>query len=32
MTQATDEQLRAQAAAGAPEAFGALYERHVTAV
>src|SRR5918992_881798 len=32
MTQATDEQLWARAASGAPEAFGDLYERHAGAV
>jgi RNA polymerase sigma factor (sigma-70 family) len=32
MRQATDEQLWAHAAAGAPDAFGELYERHARAV
>src|SRR5918992_3399943 len=32
MTQATDEQLWARAASGAPEAFGDLYERHARAI
>jgi len=32
MTQATDEQLWAHAAAGSPEAFGELYERHARPV
>jgi RNA polymerase sigma factor (sigma-70 family) len=32
MTQATDEQLWTHAAAGSPEAFGVLYERHARPV